>query len=217
MYVLMEGNKVADIFIDPDPNFPNIPIEQRLPSAVLSRCLVVADTIQVQNGWVLTADGFAPADYTPAPITLQDYRKTALRSLDGYCSGAIYAGTTVACSAERGSKHYSFPDEAQRAITLMAQGVPLGQTTFSYKADNEDYNPYTVDEIKVLFKALGDWVTANTKYKEILEKWIAQEADTTVLQGLHYWSTPPKELLDELLAYLAQLGIDAAGLVGLLK
>ena len=213
-YAQIREGRVVELIPEIDANFPEISITERFSAEFLAACEAVDDTVLV--GYKKTDAGFEPEiPPEPRPVTIEDYRAKAKARLDGCCSGAIYAGTTVTCSAERGAKHYAFTDEAQRAITLMAQGVSLGQLSFSYKADDEEYNAYTADEVKVLFKALGDWITANTKYKEILEKWIEQETDTTVLGAIHYGSAPPETLLTELVTYLTQLNIDTTGLVSL--
>lgn len=208
-FVVCNKNSIVQYtFPKIDPMRPDIPIDQLYSTDFLESCIQVEDEVEVHDGWKYENGIFVPVEYVPAPITLADHRAAALRRLEGCCSAAIYAGCDITCSEARGKKHYSFPEEAQRAVSLMMQGVSAGVTSFSYKADDESYNVYTVDEVRALFTAMGNWITANTKYKEALVDWIQAEEDMPTLNTIHYGSTLPEARMNALVAYLTSLGID---------
>lgn len=215
--VLTPDSTVAYTFPEIDPVRPDIPVTALYAADFLRECIQITDDIEVRPGMTWTGTAFIETNQPAQAITLDDYRAQAKARLDGRCSGAIYGGTVVACSTGRGKKHYIFTEEAQRAIALMAQGVLLGETHFSYKADTEEYNEYTADEVKSLFSAMGQWITICTKYKETLEKWIGQETDTAILQTIQYGSALPDALQTELIGYLSALNIAVADLLPLLS
>jgi hypothetical protein len=50
----------------------------------------------------------------------------------------------------------------------------------------------------------------NTSYYAKLQKWIARETDTTILNAIDYGSALPNDLMTELATLLAGAGIDLA-------
>ena len=134
--------------------------------------------------------------------TIEEMRADKLNSLDGFCSGAIYNGVDI------GGKHYSFTQTAQGNIKGMLIEAQSGKTTFLYCADDEPLTAYTSEQIKSIAQIMGEWINVNTLYYELLKKWINRETDETVLNGIHYGSILPTDLMQELATTLASVGID---------
>ena len=138
----------------------------------------------------------------PSAPTLDEIRSAKLESLNGTCSGAIYNGVNI------GGKHYSFTQTAQGNIKGMLIEAQSGKTVFLYCADNEPLTAYTADQIKAIAQVMGEWINVNTVYYELLKVWVNRETDETVLDGIHYGSMLPSDLMGELATTLAQVGID---------
>ena len=93
-----------------------------------------------------------------------------------------------------------------------------GQTTFLYRADNEqEQRVYAADEMKIIITAKSEWVAVNTNYYESLKKWIARETDEIVLNNIHYGSTLPSDLMQDLAAKLNSIGIDVSKYTNMFK
>ena len=149
-------------------------------------------------------------------LTLEQVRAIALGRIEGCTSAVIYAGADVTTSTTRGKHHYSFPDLAQTDINTMMTAIATGsETIFSYKADDEELNDYTADEIKVLSKALRQLCTVCTKYKELLKVWINRETSTTVLEQVHFGSRMPDDLMTAFSNYLTKFSIDPTPYIAL--
>jgi hypothetical protein len=159
----------------------------------------------------MEAGGASEAEYISVA------RNAALERISGKCSAAIYAGMDVTPSTTRGKHHYSFPKLAQDDINQMMTSIAVsGETVFSYKADDESLNLYTVDEIKVISKSLKILGTVCTKYKEELEAWIARETDKVILASIDFGVKLPDDLTTSLSGYLTSLGIDATAFMSML-
>ena len=173
---------------------------------------------KVADGVELTCGGFGTLVFTDGVVTdfigdeaaweaynvipIEKQRENKLASLEGMCSGAIYNGVDI------GSKHYSFTQTAQGNIKGMLIEAQSGKTTFLYCADNEPLTAYTADQIKAIAQVMGEWINVNTVYYELLKKWVNRETDETILDGIHYGSALPTDLMGELATTLAQVGID---------
>jgi hypothetical protein len=120
------------------------------------------------------------------------------------CSGAIYQGVDI------GTLHYNFTKTAQGDLEKIARNISSGQLTFLYRADNEiEQRTYTADVMKVIIKVQDEWISVNTLYYELLQKWINRETDETIINDIHYGSLLPDYLTQELVTKLASVGIDA--------
>ena len=137
-----------------------------------------------------------------ADKTIEELRAAKLASLEGMCSAVIYSGVDI------GGKHYSFTQTAQGNIKGMLIEAQSGKTVFLYCADNEPLTAYTADQIKAIAQVMGEWINVNTVYYELLKKWVNREADETVLNGIHYGSMLPTDLMAELATKLSSVGID---------
>ena len=138
----------------------------------------------------------------PTPPTIDELRTAKLKSLEGYCSGAIYNGVDI------GAHHYSFTQTAQGNIKGMLIEAQSGKTVFLYCADNEPLTAYTAEQIKAIAQVMGEWINVNTVYYELLKKWVGRETDEAVVKSIHYGSALPSDLMTELATKLASVGID---------
>lgn len=136
-------------------------------------------------------------------VPIEQLRAVKLNSLNGMCSGAIYQGMTI------GTNHYNFTEITQTNLETIARLINDGQTTFLYRADNEpEQRNYSADEMKVIIKTKSEWIAINTNYYELLKKWINRETDEAAIAPIRYGSTLPNDLMTELAAKLASVGID---------
>lgn len=65
-YLYMQDNKVFNIISEYDPNFPKIPIQERYSHEFLSKCIVVADNLEVEQNWdylAVTTEFKPPIEY----------------------------------------------------------------------------------------------------------------------------------------------------------
>lgn len=212
-YVQLRDQVAVELIPEVDPMFPGVPITERFSKDFLDKC-VTSDT-EVTMGYIYDPVGKkfnAPTIVTPEEPTptIEVARKLALQRLEGCCSAAVYTGTDVTPSTARGKHHYSFPTTAQNDISQMMTAIADGETSFSYKADDEKLNIYSAEEIKVLSKALRQLCTACTKYKEELEDWIARETSMEVMSTIKFGIKLPDDLTKDLVDYLTSLGIDVS-------
>lgn len=210
--VLTPENFVAYTFPEADPLRPDTPIEQLYSPDFLAACIKVEDNVEVQVGYKKTDAGFEPVPAPdPVPITIEDYRTQALERIGGKCSAAIYAGVSI------NGKHYSFTQTAQGNIKGMLIEIQNGKTVFLYCADNEPLTTYTADEIKAIAQVMGEWISVNAVYYEQLKIWINRETDEVVLSTIHYGSQLPNDLMQELVAKLASVGVDITKYASMLE
>ena len=164
-------------------------------------------------------DGRIEYEYDEEQMSFDEFYETIyykklskLNSLDGMCSGAIYQGVDI------GSLRYNFSEKTQTNLSTIAILIGEGQTTFLYRADNEqEKRVYTADEMKTIITAKSEWVAVNTNYYESLKKWIARETDEIVLNNIHYGSTLPSDLMQDLAAKLNSIGIDVSKYTNMFK
>ena len=64
------------------------------------------------------------------------------------------------------------------------------------------------DGIKAIAQVMGEWISVNTVYYEQLKIWINRETDEVMLSTIHYGSQLPNDLIQELIAKLASVGVD---------
>ena len=168
---------------------------------------------------VQTEDERTEWEYDELQMTFDEFYETIyykklskLNSLDGMCSGAIYQGVDI------GSLRYNFSEKTQTNLSTIAILIGEGQTTFLYRADNEqEQRVYTAEEMKTIITAKSEWVAVNTNYYESLKKWIARETDEIVLNNIHYGSTLPSDLMRDLAAKLNSIGIDVSKYTNMFK
>lgn len=144
-------------------------------------------------------------------VPIEKLREDKLNSLDGMCSGAIYQGVDIS------GKHYSFTQTTQGNIKGMLIEAQMGRTTFLYCANNEPLTAYTAEQIKAIAQVMGEWINVNTAYYELLQKWVSRETDETVLDGIHYGSILPNDLIQGLATTLASVGIDVSKYTSLIN
>lgn len=161
---------------------------------------------QTYTEGVLTLTNEADA----AAPTIEELRVTALTRIDGKCSEAIYSGVTV------NGKHYSLTLTAQSNLKTELDKVKAGETAIPYSADGEELTVYTADAITAIAKSADDWGTVNIAYYGKLKKWIARETDSAVMQGIHYGSSLPSDLMTELSATLVEFGINLSDYTNML-
>jgi len=58
MYILLSGNKAAEMIPDFNPVFPNVPTEKRYSAEFLARCVYVSDDTEVETGWEYDGERF---------------------------------------------------------------------------------------------------------------------------------------------------------------
>ena len=162
------------------------------------------NTVKITND-----DGRIEYEYDEEQMSFSDFENTLyckqltkLNSLNGMCSGAIYNGLDI------GAKHYSFTTLAQGNIKGMLIEAQGGKTTFLYSADGEPLSAHTAEQITAIAQAMGEWINVNTAYYEQLKAWIERETDETILDGIHYGSMLPSDLMQTLAVKLASVGID---------
>lgn len=168
---------------------------------------------------VQTDDGRIEWEYDELQMTFDEFYETMyhkkfskLNDLDGMCSGAIYQGVNI------GSLHYNFSEKTQINLSTIAILIGEGQTTFLYRADNEqEQRVYTADEMKTIITVKSEWIAVNTNYYESLKKWIARETDKAILNNIHYGSMLPSDLMQELAAKLNSIGIDVSKYTNMFK
>ena len=134
--------------------------------------------------------------------TLYCKQLTKLNSLNGMCSGAIYAGLDI------NGKHYSFTALAQESIKGLMQEIQQGSTVIPYKADGEGYTPHTAEQMTTIAKTMSEWIKVNTHYYDLLKQWVERETDETIINSIHYGLQLPNDLMQTLSSQLAQYGID---------
>src|SRR5574344_3024854 len=101
---------------------------------------------------IQTEDERTEWEYDELQMTFDEFYETMyykkfskLNSLDGMCSGAIYQGIDI------DSLHYNFSEKTQTNLSTIAILIGEGQTTFLYRADNEqEQRVYTADEMKTI-------------------------------------------------------------------
>ena len=135
-------------------------------------------------------------------VPIETLRADKLNSLNGMCSGAIYAGLTI------NGKHYNFTALAQESIKGLMQEIQQGSTIVPYKADGEGYTPHTAEQMTIIAKTMSEWIKANTHYYDLLKAWVERETDETIIDSIHYGSQLPNDLVQTLTLQLAQYGID---------
>ena len=135
-------------------------------------------------------------------VPIETLRENKLNSLNGMCSGSIYAGLTI------NGKHYNFTALAQESIKGLMQEIQQGSTIVPYKADGEGYTPHTAEQMTIIAKAMSEWIKVNTHYYDLLKQWVERETDETVINNIHYGSQLPNDLMQTLAISLAQYGID---------
>lgn len=134
--------------------------------------------------------------------TLEDYRAEALRRIDGKCSGAIISGVTV------GDKHYSLSLVAQQNLKTAQDKIIAGAASVIFSADGEEPTLHTAAQITAIGDAAYEWGVVNTSYYAKLQKWIAQETDTSILSSIDYGAALPGALMQELATLLGSAGIN---------
>ena len=154
-------------------------------------------------------DGRIEYEYDEEQMSFSDFENTLyckqltkLNSLNGMCSGAIYAGLDI------NGKHYSFTALAQESIKGLMQEVQQGATIVPYKADGEGYTPHTAEQMTTIAKTMSEWIKVNTHYYDLLKAWVECETDETIIGNIHYGSALPNDLMQTLALQLAQYGID---------
>ena len=154
-------------------------------------------------------DGRVEYEYDEEQMSFSDFentlyckRLTKLNSLNGMCSGAIYAGLDI------NGKHYSFTALAQESIKGLMQEIQQGSTVIPYKADGEGYTPHTAEQMTIIAKTMSEWIKVNTHYYDLLKQWVERETDETIINSIHYGSQLPNDLMQTLSSQLAQYGID---------
>ena len=134
--------------------------------------------------------------------TLYCKQLTKLNSLNGMCSGTIYAGLTI------NGKHYNFTALAQESIKGLMQEIQQGSTIVPYKADGEGYTPHTAEQMTTIAKTMSEWIKVNTHYYDLLKQWVERETDETIISNIHYGSQLPNDLMQTLAISLSRYGID---------
>lgn len=154
-------------------------------------------------------DGRIEYEYDEEQMSFSDFENTLyckqlakLNSLNGMCSGAIYAGLTI------DNKHYNFTALAQESIKGLMQEIQQGSTIVPYKADGESYTPHTAEQMTTIAKTMSEWIKVNTHYYDLLKQWVERETDETIINNIHYGSVLPNDLMQILALQLAQYGID---------
>lgn len=158
---------------------------------------------------IIDDDGRIEYEYDEEQMSFSDFENTLyckqltkLNSLDGMCSGAIYAGLDI------NGKHYNFTALAQESIKGLMQEIQQGSTIVPYKADGEGYTPHTVEQMTTIAKTMSEWIKVNTHYYDLLKQWVKRETDETIINSIRYGSQLPDDLMQTLALQLAQYGID---------
>jgi hypothetical protein len=146
----------------------------------------------------MEAEGASEAEYISVA------RNAALRRIDGKCSAAIYSGVTVS------GKRYSLTLVSQQNLKTAQDKITAGATSVIFAADGEEPTVHTAEQITAISNAAYEWGVVNTSYYAKLQKWIARETDTTILNAIDYGSALPDDLMSELATLLAGAGIDLA-------
>ena len=104
---------------------------------------------------------------------------------------------------------YNFSATTQTNLETIARRIDGGTTSILYRADNEtEQRVYTASEMSIIINTKDEWVAVNTNYYEKLKAWIERETDETILDGIHYGSMLPSDLMQTLAVKLASVGID---------
>ena len=165
-----------------------------------------ANIVQITDG-----DGRIEYEYDEEQMSFSDFENTLyckqltkLNNLNGACSGAIYQGIDI------GTYHYNFSATTQTNLETIARRIDDGTTSILYRADNEtEQRVYTASEMSIIINTKDEWIAVNTNYYEKLKVWVNRETDEAILNGVHYGSMLPTDLMSELVATLASVGIDA--------
>lgn len=151
-------------------------------------------------------------EYDEEQMSFKDFENTLyckkldkFNSLNGMCSGAIYQGVDI------GTYHYNFSATTQTNLETIARRIDGETTSVLYRADNEtEQRVYTVQEMQIIINTKDEWIAVNTNYYEKLKVWINRETDETVINGIHYGSALPNDLMQELATKLSSVGIDVS-------
>ena len=170
-------------------------------------CGFVTPTIESGKVTAFTGnqEAYEVAFHTPTAEELLLAAKTeVLQRIDGKCSAAIYSGVTVA------DKHYSLSLVTQQNLKTAQDKVTAGATSVIFAADGEEPAVHTAEQITAISNAAYEWGVVNTSYYAKLQKWIARETETAVLNAIDYGSMLPNDLMSELATLLTGAGIDLA-------
>lgn len=207
LYIIPTSNGAYDHQNSPIP-FSNIPdswLAIPIELEAITKNYLPFVKITTENGTISKVEDNVEAREASKTISIETQRMNKFTSLEGMCSGAIYYGVTI------GTLHYNFTEKSQINLSEIAGWIRDGQTSFLYRADNElSQRVYTVDEMRAIITAKGEWKAVNTLYYELLKVWVNRETDETVLSAIHYGSILPNDLLIELSTKLASVGIDLA-------
>ena len=163
----------------------------------------------IENGIVtaFTANQEAYEATFPPPTAeelLAAARAEALNRIHGKCSAAIFSGVTIA------DKHYSLSLVSQQNLKTAQDKITAGATSVIFAADGEEPTVHTAEQITAISNAAYEWGVVNTSYYAKLQKWIARETDTAILNAIDYGSMLPNDLMSELATLLTGAGIDLA-------
>ena len=137
----------------------------------------------------------------------QAARNAALRRIEGKCSAAIYAGTTV------NGTRYTLSEHEQAALSIAQSKVDKGAAAVLYGDGLKD-----AATITAISAAAYEWGVVCTTYYAYLKQYIAAETDVDKLAAIDFGKALPDSYMQQLTALLNSAGIDitkyAAALTG---
>lgn len=127
-----------------------------------------------------------------SPTTLEELRENKRYELSKACKEIIYAGIDV--TTTEGLEHFSLKEEDQTNLSVIANQIKEGATSFPYHADGKLCRLFSSVELGSIISQSLSFVTYNTTYCNHLFSWLDSCTTETEISSIIYGTALPSAL-----------------------